>query len=273
LPHIVSIKYMEPTLSDEQLQIILNKLLHPNPVRPDLANRTFGRRRRRIQQQLQPPPEPTIVLDTHTTELNFTISIEHRPQARPTLSLIASLPYCVCCLCGYDHSTPDCPPSSSLPTSPHICQLQTTEEDPTDPPTPLPQALLPETDWTALHWDIWQAQDLTSLSTPMVHNTGPQDPTPPDCPARPSRSRRLRSQTTIQMYFSPITPSGHTISVPTNHHRSSTTHTVQQPTPTIAPHSATLKPHHLNQINLANQLPTSCSTSSTAAPLHSSGPT
>ena len=86
---------MEPTLSDEQLQIILNKLLRLNPARPDLANRTFGRRRRRIQQQRQPPPEPTPALDTHTTELNFTISIAHRPQARPTLSLIASLPYCV----------------------------------------------------------------------------------------------------------------------------------------------------------------------------------
>ena len=115
LPHIDSIKYMEPTLTEDQLQIILNKLLRLNPTRPDLANRTFGRRRRRIQQQLQPPPEPTPALDAHTTELNFTISIANRPQARPTLSLIASLPYCVCCLCGYDHSTPDCPPSSALP--------------------------------------------------------------------------------------------------------------------------------------------------------------
>ena len=75
LPHIDSIKFMEPTLTDGQLQIILNKLLRLNPARPDLANRSFGRRRRRTQQQLQPPPEPTTVMATHTPELNFTISI------------------------------------------------------------------------------------------------------------------------------------------------------------------------------------------------------
>jgi hypothetical protein len=59
LPHIDSIKFMEPTLTEDQIQITLNKLLRLNPARPDLAYRTFGRRRRRIQQQLQPPPEPT----------------------------------------------------------------------------------------------------------------------------------------------------------------------------------------------------------------------
>ena len=45
LPHIASIKYMEPALTEDQLQIILNKLLRLHPARPDLANRTFGRRR------------------------------------------------------------------------------------------------------------------------------------------------------------------------------------------------------------------------------------
>jgi hypothetical protein len=41
LPHIDSIKYMEPVLTEDQLQIILHKLLRLNPARPDLANRTF----------------------------------------------------------------------------------------------------------------------------------------------------------------------------------------------------------------------------------------
>ena len=34
------------------------------------------------------------------------------------------------------------------------------------PPTPLPQAILSDMDWTALHWDIWQAQDLNSIPPP-----------------------------------------------------------------------------------------------------------
>ena len=82
LPHIDSIKFMEPTLTEDQLQITLNKLLRLNPARPDLANQTFGRRRRRLQQQLQPPPEtttapaaPTPVTTERTTETNFTIPI------------------------------------------------------------------------------------------------------------------------------------------------------------------------------------------------------
>ena len=153
LPHIDSIKYMEPALTEDQLQIILNKLLRLNPARPDLANRTFGRRRRRLYQLLQPPPEPNLVTTERTPETNFTIPITLWPQQRPTLSLIASLPYCVCCLCGYDHVTPDCPPRTSLPTSLHTCQLQTTHVDP-DTPAPQPQALLTEQDWSALHWDI-----------------------------------------------------------------------------------------------------------------------
>ena len=41
LPHIDSIKYMEPALTEDQLQIILTKLLRLNPARPDLANRTL----------------------------------------------------------------------------------------------------------------------------------------------------------------------------------------------------------------------------------------
>ena len=164
LPHIDSIKFMEPTLTEDQLQITLNKLLRLNPARPDLANRTFGRRRRRLQQQLQPSPETTTAPTAPTPETNFTIGIAHRPQPRPSLSLIASLPYCVCCLCGYDHSTPDCPPRSSLPTSPHICQLHSTHADPTDLPAPLPQAPLPEQEWTALHWDIWQTQDIIHIT-------------------------------------------------------------------------------------------------------------
>jgi hypothetical protein len=154
LPHIDSTKFMALTLTDAQLQVILNKLLRLNPARPDLANQTFGHRRRRIQQQLQPPPEPTPEPTIPIPETNFTIGIEHRPQPHPSLSLMAILPYCVCCLCSYEHSNPDCPPRSSLPTSPHICQLRNIYEDPTDPPTPLTQALLPKQDWRAMHWDI-----------------------------------------------------------------------------------------------------------------------
>ena len=110
LPHIDSIKYMEPALTEDQLQIILTKLLRLNPARLDLANRTFARRWRRLHHQLQPMPEPTPVPGEPAPETNFTIGIDHRPQVRPTHSLIASLPFCVCCLCGYDHATPDCPP-------------------------------------------------------------------------------------------------------------------------------------------------------------------
>ena len=141
-PHKDSIKCMGPALTEDQLQIILQMLLRLNPARPNLTNRTFGRRRRRLHQQLQPLPEPTPVTTEHTTETNFTIGIDYRPQLRPTHSLIASPPFCVCCLCGYNHATPDCPPRAALPTSPHVCQLQTTPEDPTDPPAPLPQAPL-----------------------------------------------------------------------------------------------------------------------------------
>jgi hypothetical protein len=32
----------------------------------------------------------------------------------------------------------------------------------------LPQAILSDTDWTALHWDIWQAQDLNSIPPPQL---------------------------------------------------------------------------------------------------------
>jgi hypothetical protein len=151
LPHIDSIKVMDPTLTEDQLQITLNKLLRLNPARPDLANRTFCRHWIRLQQQLQPPPEPTPMPAMPIPEINFTIGIDHRPQPRPSLSLIASLSYCVCCLCGYDYSTLDCPSSFSLPASPHIHQLYTTYADPTDFPAPLTQSLLPEQNYTALH--------------------------------------------------------------------------------------------------------------------------
>ena len=59
----------------------------------------------------------------------------------------------------------------------------------------------------------------------------------PDRTARPSKSRRLRSQTTIQMYFSPINPNGHTTNAPNIHHRPTTTNNAQQPTspPTPSP--------------------------------------
>jgi hypothetical protein len=83
---------MEPSLTGDQLQIIFNKLLHLNPARPDLANQTFGRRRRRLHQQLQPQSEPTTAPAMPIPETNFTIGIDHRPQPRPFLSLIVSLP-------------------------------------------------------------------------------------------------------------------------------------------------------------------------------------
>ena len=102
--------------------------------------------------------------------------------------------------------TPDCPPRAALPTSPHVCQLPTTPEDPTDTPAPLPQAPLSAQEWSALHWDIWQEdQDPQTTNMPMDSPTSPQDPPPPDAqPARTSKSRRLRSQTTMEMYFPTI---------------------------------------------------------------------
>jgi hypothetical protein len=272
LPHIDSIKFMEPTLSDEQLQIILNKLLRLNPARPDLANRTFGRRRRRIQQQLQPPPEPTPVLDTHTTELNFTINIEHRPQARPTLSLIASLPYCVCCLCGYDHSTPDCPPRSALPPSPHTCQLQTTEDDPMDPPRPCPRPSSPTR--TGRHCTGTSGKPKTSTAYPPPPRLPPaMDPTIqrplttlPDPPSPAACAHKPPYKCTSH----PSTP---TDTLPTH-----PTTTTAYPSPTtfnIQYHHQAHQPtahqthRHNNTLHAANQRPTSYSTFLTAAQLHS----
>ena len=115
-------------------------------------------------------PEPAPATEAHAPESNFTIGLDHRPQLRPTHSLIASLPYCVCCLCGYDHATPDCPPRAALHISSHICQLHSTPDDPTDEPDPTSQALLSEQDWSALHWDIWQ-EDYDPEATTM-----PMDP-------------------------------------------------------------------------------------------------
>ena len=64
-----------------------------------------------------------------------------RPQSRPSLSLIAGLPYCVWCLCGQDHSIPDCPPPSpQQPAHPHVCNLYTTyDDDSAEDPAPTPQ--------------------------------------------------------------------------------------------------------------------------------------
>ena len=150
---------------------------------------------------------PTSVPSEPAPETNFTIGINHRPQSRPTHSLITSLPFCVCCLCGYDHATPDCPPGAALPISPHVCQLQTTPVDPADTPEPLPQAPLSKQDWSALHWDIWQEEDLQVTNTPMDSPTSPQDPTPPDAqPARTHKSRRLQSLTTMFIKSLPSLP-------------------------------------------------------------------
>ena len=45
---------MEPTLTADQLSLILQRLLRLNPARLDLALRTFGRRRRHFQLMQQP---------------------------------------------------------------------------------------------------------------------------------------------------------------------------------------------------------------------------
>ena len=149
---------MEPTLTADQLSFIMQRL---SPARPDLALRTFGRRRRHFQLLQQPPtPSNSATATPQPPETNFTIGMNNRPQIRPSLSLIASLPYCVCCLCGQDHSTPDCPqPSPQQPNHPHVCNLYTTyDEDPTEDPVPNSLAL-PEHTWRALHWDVWNSQD------------------------------------------------------------------------------------------------------------------
>ena len=143
LPHIESIKFMEPTLTAEQLALILQRLLRLNPARPDLALRTFGRRRRHSQLMQQPPPSdiPAPIMP-QPPETNFTIGMNNRPHSRPSLNLIASLPYCVCCLCGQDHSIPDCPPSPQQPAHPHVCKLYTTyDDDPAEDPVPNSLAL------------------------------------------------------------------------------------------------------------------------------------
>ena len=109
LPHIESIKFMEPILTADQLPFILQRLLRLNPARPDPTLRTFGRRRRHFQLMQQPPtPDIPATVTLPNSENNFTIGTNNRPQLRPSLSLIASLSYCVCCLCGQDHSIPDC---------------------------------------------------------------------------------------------------------------------------------------------------------------------
>ena len=98
---------------------------------------------------------------------------------RPSLSLIASLPYCVCCLCGQDHSTPDCPqPPPQQPNPPHVCNLYSTyDDDPAEDPVPN-SLTLPEHTWRALHWDVWNSQDpLDPIPPPQM---------PPNPQSRPS---------------------------------------------------------------------------------------
>jgi hypothetical protein len=58
----------------DQLPFILQRLLRLNPARPDLALRTFGRRRRHFQLMQQPPiPEIPAAITLPTSETNFTI--------------------------------------------------------------------------------------------------------------------------------------------------------------------------------------------------------
>ena len=218
LPHIENIKFMEPTLTTEQLTLILQRLLRLNPARPDLALRTFGRRRRHFQLMQQPPPlDIPAPITPQPPEANFTIGINNRPQLRHSLSLIASLPYCVCCLCGQDHSTPDCPPPSpQQPAHPHVCNLYTTyEDDPADDPVPNSLAL-PEHTWRALHWDVWNSQD--PMNPPSSLPPAAQSPTTPLSPSHsavrqlrhppPSRKRHRPivnpSQPTITQFFSAV---------------------------------------------------------------------
>ena len=71
---------MEPTLTAEQLTLILPRLLRLNPARPDLALRTFGRRQRHFQLLQQPHPlDIPAPSSPPPPETNFTISINNRP--------------------------------------------------------------------------------------------------------------------------------------------------------------------------------------------------
>ena len=129
--------------------------------------------------------------------------MNNRPQSRPSLSLIASLPYCVCCLCGQDHSTPDCPPPSpQQPNHSHVCNLYTTyDDDPAEDPVPNSLAL-PEHTWRALHWDVWNSQDpLDPIPPPKCRpilshvplspqSRRTQTPTPSDIPQTKPKYRR-----------------------------------------------------------------------------------
>ena len=116
--------------------------------------------------------------------------MNNRPQSRLSLSLIASLPYCVCCLCGQDHSTPDCPqPPPQQPNHPHVCNLYSTyDDDPAEDPVPNSLAL-PEHTWRALHWDVWNSQD--PMNPPSSLPPAAQSPTKPLSPSRPA-ARKLR---------------------------------------------------------------------------------
>ena len=217
LPHIESIKFMEPTLTADQLSFIMQRLLRLNPARPDLALRTFGRRRRHFQLLQQPPtPSNSATAMPQPPETNFTIGMSNRPQMRTSLSLIASLPYCVCCLCGQDQSTPDCPqPSPQQPNHPHVCNLYTAyDEAPAEDPVPSSLAL-PEHTWRALHWEVWNSQDPLDPIPPPNAAQSPTTSIPPPSPAArqrrhplPSRKRNRKttdpSQPTITQFLSAV---------------------------------------------------------------------
>ena len=136
-----------------------------------------------------------------------------------------------------------------------------------------PQAILSDTDWTALHWDIWQAQDLNSIPPPQLPKAMdpsiqhpltalPDPPSPVACDPKP-----------------PYKCTSHP-SIPTDTLSTHPTTITVHPPPTMLnsqhhhqPHHPTAHQHHrLNQLNAANQRPTSYSTFSTAAQLHSPVP-
>ena len=79
------------------------------------------------------------------------------------------------------------PPSSALPASPHICHLQTKEEDPTDPP-PRPCPRLSSPTQTGRHCTGTSGKRKTSTAylPPPVQSDSSPDTTPSDRTARPS---------------------------------------------------------------------------------------
>ena len=84
LPHIESIKFMEPILTADQLPFILQRLLRLNPARPYPTLRTFGRRRRHFQLMQQPPTSdiPAIV----TPPPQFRKQLHHRHEQQTPIA-------------------------------------------------------------------------------------------------------------------------------------------------------------------------------------------